>query len=116
MRRSTSIKLLSEVRDLQVVDSEDRKCGMVDDIELQGAPGKALTIKALLVGPGAWKGRLPGWVFFLVRLVAGDRVTRVPWSAVDHVTGRVVLNKPARSLGLMQVEDRLSALFVKARL
>lgn len=116
MRRATSIKLLGEVRDLQVVDSDERKCGVVDDIELEGGPGKPLRVKALLIGPGAWRGRLPGWAFALVRLAAGDRVTRVPWSAVDHVTSRVFLNQPAATLGLMRVEDRLSALFARARL
>jgi sporulation protein YlmC with PRC-barrel domain len=116
MRRSAPLKLLSEVRDLQVVDSEGRNCGVVDEIELAGAPGKALRIKALLIGPGAWRGRLHGWVFALVRQVAGERITRVPWSAVDHVTGRVFLNRKAEALGLMQVEDRLAAGFRRWRL
>lgn len=116
MRPDGSLKLLSEVRDLQVVDSEGRKCGVVDEIELEGAPGKAMRVKGLLIGPGAWRGRLPGWAYALVRLIAGDRVTRVPWSAVDHVTSRVFLNRRGEDLGLLQVEDRLSALFVRLRL
>lgn len=111
MKRSKPIKLLSEVRDLQVVDSEGRKCGIVDDIEFAGGPGRPLTVKALLIGPGAWKGRLPGWAYGLTRLIAGEAVARVPWTQVDHVTSRVFLRKPAAELGLMRTEARFAALF-----
>jgi sporulation protein YlmC with PRC-barrel domain len=116
MRRTAPLKLLSEVRDLQLVDTQGRICGMVDEIELSGGPGKSLRVEALLVGPGAWRGRLPAWGFLLVRLVAGDRVVRVPWSAVDHVTSRVFLNRTAETLGLMRAENRLAAIFARLRL
>jgi hypothetical protein len=41
------------------------------------------------------------------RRIAGDRITRVPWAAVEHVTSRITLNRTAEGLGLNAVERRL---------
>ena len=50
------------------------------------------------LGDPAWRRRLPGWAFAVVRRVVGERVTRTPWEAVEHVTSRVTLSKPAAEL------------------
>jgi len=100
------IKLVSELLDLPLVDSEGRYCGIVDDVELAGSPGEALKIKALLVGPGAYSGRLPDWAMWLVQKIAGDRVTRVPWTKVRRVTSAVRLDGKATELGLHKSESR----------
>jgi hypothetical protein len=105
VRPSGALKLLSEVRDLQLVDSEGRKCGIADDIALEGSPGGALRITAILVGPGAWKGRIPGWAYALTRRLVGDRCATVPWSAVDHISSAVHLKRPAKALGLATAEE-----------
>ena len=47
------LKLVSDLLDLPLIDSEGCYCGIVDDVEFSGAPGKALNVEALLVGPGA---------------------------------------------------------------
>lgn len=47
------IKLVSQLLDLPLLDCEGNYCGVVDDIDLDGRPGEALAVKALLVGPGA---------------------------------------------------------------
>jgi sporulation protein YlmC with PRC-barrel domain len=101
-----ALKLLAEVRDLQIVDKDGRNCGICDDIELEGGPGKALRIKALLVGPGAYEGRVPTWLFWLIERIAGSRMTRVPWSAVDKISARIFLNVTGEEVGLRKVEDR----------
>lgn len=108
MRRSDSLKLLSEVRDLQIVDKDGRNCGICDDIELEGAPGEALTLRALLVGPGAYARRLPKWVHRLIAFVAGQGLARVRWDAVEKISGRIYLSVTAEALGLRRTEDRLS--------
>jgi sporulation protein YlmC with PRC-barrel domain len=107
------IKVLAELRDLQIVDSEDQLCGIVDEVEFEGEPGKSLRVSALLVGPGAYRGRLPGWLAAIVRWIAGERIIRVPWQAVEHVTSRITLNRTAEDLGLNAVERRLAARFPK---
>ena len=107
MRRSDPLKLLSEVRDLQIVDKDGRNCGICDDIELDGAPGEALTIGALLVGPGAYARRLPTWVHRLIGHVAGSGIVRVPWDAVEKISGRIHLSVSAETVGLRRTEGRL---------
>ena len=108
MKTDGSIKLVSEVRDLQIVDSDGRNCGICDDIEFSGEPGKPLTLHALLVGPGAYKGRLPGWAFALVKWLAGERIVRVPWDKVDKVTARIYLTGRSETFGLHGIENRLA--------
>jgi sporulation protein YlmC with PRC-barrel domain len=107
VKRAAAIKLASEVRDLQIVDCEGRNCGICDDIEFEGGPGEPLQVKALLVGPGAYKGRLHRWAFMLVRCVAGARMVRVPWETVDKVTARIYLSETAERLGLRKLDRRL---------
>ena len=104
MTPASKIKLVSELLDLPLYDSDDVYCGIVDDVEFAGGAGKALTIKALLVGPGAYAGRLPGWAMWLVRKIAGDRVTRVPMDKVRTIHCAVHLNCPAGALGLNRSE------------
>jgi sporulation protein YlmC with PRC-barrel domain len=104
MTPDSPIKLVSELLDLPLYDNEGKYCGIVDDVELSGGPGKALKLKALLVGPGAYAGRMPAWAMKLVKLVAGDRVTRVPMEKVRTIGTAVHLECPGRALGLHKSE------------
>ena len=61
------IKLVSELLDLPLLDMEGKYCGVVDDVEFTGGAGKELKLKALLVGPGAYSGRVPAWAMWLVK-------------------------------------------------
>lgn len=113
MKPNGALKLLAEVRDLQIVDKNGKNCGICDDIELEGGPGKPLKIKALLVGPGAYEGRIPKWLFWMVCKMAGSRVTKVPWGAVDKISARIFLNVTGEEVGLRKVEDRWVRKFEK---
>jgi sporulation protein YlmC with PRC-barrel domain len=104
MTPDSPIKLVSELLDLPLVDSEGKYCGVVDDVELTGAPGKALLLKALLVGPGVYQARLPSWAFWLVKRLAGNRLTRVPMDKVRTIQSAVHLECPGRDLGLHESE------------
>jgi sporulation protein YlmC with PRC-barrel domain len=107
---SKSIKIFSELRDLEIFDCAGELCGIADDVEFAGDP---LRVKALLVGPGAFDRRLPRGVAWLVRRIAGDGVVRVPWSAVAHVTSRITLNDTCEALGLGAADRRLRPLLKK---
>ncbi|HSC20072.1 MAG TPA: hypothetical protein VLC74_14290 [Rhizomicrobium sp.] len=107
MRRGDPLKLLSEVRDLQIVDKDGRNCGICDEIELDGAPGEALTVSAVLVGPGAYARRLPRWAHRLIAHIAGRGIVRVPWDIVEKISGRIHLSVAAETVGLRRTEDRL---------
>ncbi|HEX6741008.1 MAG TPA: hypothetical protein VF079_04340 [Sphingomicrobium sp.] len=100
------LKLVSELLDLPLIDSEGCYCGIVDDLEFTGGPGKPLKLKALLVGPGAYAGRLPAWAMAVVGLVAGDRIVRVPFERVVTIGPAAYLDRPAKALGLDRSEER----------
>jgi hypothetical protein len=102
MTPDSRIKLVSELLDLPLLDSEGSYCGIVDDVELEGT--RQLKLTALLVGPGAYRERMPAWLFWLVKAIAGDRVTRVSLDMVRTITDSVHLECPASELGLSRSE------------
>ena len=102
------LKIVSELLDLQIVDKDERSCGVVDDVELSGAAGKETRVEALLVGPGAYEGRMPGWMYWLVRKIAGDRIIRVPADQVIEIGSVVKLKSKGEKLGLHVVEDKVA--------
>ena len=109
MRADGALKLVSGVRDLQIVDADGVKCGIVDDIEFEGEPGKSLRLAAVLVGPGAYDRRLSRWAYWIVGHLAGKRMVRVPWSAVASIASELKLSTPARDVGLGRAEERARA-------
>ena len=106
MTPNDNLHLAADVRDLQIVDVNHEYCGIVDDIELEGEAGGRLAVAAILVGPGAWQGRLSRPVLWLAQRIAGKHVVRVPWSEVKHITSVVTLARPAKELGLGKGEER----------
>ena len=94
--------------DHQLIDSEGRRCGKVDDLELEGlASGKPLVV-AILVGAPAWSGR--GRFARLVARLAGGRLVRVPWSEVANIGSSVVLKRSAQELRLGRGDERARAI------
>ena len=106
MNPGGKIKLVSQLLDLPLHDSEGKYCGIVDDVEFTGDAGKTLKVKALLVGPGAYEGRMPGWAMWLVRKIAGERITRVPFERVRTIAARVELDCTGSELSLLKSEHR----------
>ena len=107
MKPGDPLKLVSQLIDLPIVDKDDRWSGIVDDVEFEGAAGKELRLKALLVGPGAYKGRMPAWMFWIVRQIAGERVARIPFVEIAEIGAVVKLKSAAEALGLHQTEDKV---------
>jgi sporulation protein YlmC with PRC-barrel domain len=104
MKPSDPIKIVSQLLDLPLIDSQGNYCGVVDDVELDGSAGKETRLAALLIGPGAYQGRMPRWAMWLVRKVAGDRITRVPIGQVASINSAVHLKVKAERLGLHKSE------------
>lgn len=107
MKLSDRIKLVSQLLDLPIIDRDERWCGIVDDVELYGVPGKEMRVKALLVGPGAYEGRMPGWMYWLVRKIAGERIVQVPADEIIEIGSVVKLKSTAKDLKLHEVEDKV---------
>ena len=72
-----------KVLDHQILDCDGRRCGNVDDLELEGGHGETASI------------------------VGGGRRVRVPWDEVTEIESHVVLRKTAEQLGLGRGDDRL---------
>jgi sporulation protein YlmC with PRC-barrel domain len=105
----TSLDLTKAVLDHQLIDRDGRRCGNVDDLELDGDPGSPLRVVAILSGPGTWRQRLPrilrgplGWP--LERLF-GTGVSRIDWSDVKRVAAAIELEITAESAGLGRGDD-----------
>jgi sporulation protein YlmC with PRC-barrel domain len=109
MTPQDAIGLLRQVRDMPILDEDGRRCGVCDDLEFDGAPGKALWVANLLVGPGAWRSRAPFWLLWPLQGLAGRRVTRVPWHAVREIGPHILLKGRGEDFGLRVVEDRVAA-------
>jgi sporulation protein YlmC with PRC-barrel domain len=109
MNINDPIKLVSQLLDLPIIDKDERWCGIVDDVELEGGAGKETRVRALLVGPGAYEGRMSGWMFWLVRKAAGDRMARVPADEIVEIGAVVKLNCAAEDLKLHAVENKVRA-------
>jgi hypothetical protein len=103
---SKTINLGLHLVDRQLLDSEDRRCGNVDDLALEGGPGEKLEVVAVFSGPGVWRrragltGRFAAWI-------GGGSVVRIPWEEVANVSAHVKLRARAEELGLGRGDDRL---------
>ena len=103
---SRTIDLGLQVVDRQLLDSEGRRCGNVDDLALEGGPGEKLEVVAIFSGPGAWRRRA-GLVGRFAAWIGGGSVVRIPWQEVAEVSSHVELRKRAEGLGLGRGDDRL---------
>jgi sporulation protein YlmC with PRC-barrel domain len=101
-----TIDLGLNLLDHQLLDAEGRRCGKVDDIVLEGAPGGDIEMVAILSGPGVWRGRA-GLIGRVAAWLGGGGRVRIPWDEVDQVGPHVKLRKRAEELGLGRGDDRL---------
>jgi sporulation protein YlmC with PRC-barrel domain len=100
----SELDLVLGLLDHQIVDCEGRRCGNVDDLEIEGGPGDTPVVTAILVGPAAWRER--GWLGRLASRLGGGKMVRVPWDAVAEVKSGIELSKTASELGLGKGDDR----------
>ena len=100
----TELDLGRGVLDHQLVDRDGRRCGKVDDLELEGLDSDAPRVTALVVGPPAWRSR--GRLGRLAARAARRASVRVPWGQVRDVGSGVELRSSASELGLGVGDDR----------
>ena len=81
--------------DGELVDSEGRRCGRVDDAE----------ITAILSGPGTWAQRLPRALWRPAARILGEDCVRVPWDAVRDIDEVISLKRRGEDLGLGRGDD-----------
>ena len=107
----TEIDLGLGVLDHQLLDCDGRRCGKVDDLELDGVSDGEPRVVAILSGPPAWRhgGRLGR----LAAAIARGGLVRVPWPEVEKIESDVHLRKNAGELRLGTGDDRARALVEK---
>jgi hypothetical protein len=103
---SKTINVGLHLVDRQLLDSEDRRCGNVDDLALEGGPGEKLEVVAIFSGPGVWRSRA-GLIGRFAAWIGGGSVVRIPWEEVANVSAHVKLCRRAEELGLGRGDDRL---------
>jgi sporulation protein YlmC with PRC-barrel domain len=86
--------------DSELIDSNGRRCGRVDDVEIAGEPGAPAEIVAILSGPGAFSARVPRFLRRASSRLFGAEVVRVPWDAIDDIAEVVRLKRAGERLGL----------------
>jgi sporulation protein YlmC with PRC-barrel domain len=104
--RGDEVDLGLRLLDDQLIDAEGRRCGRVDDIELEGGPGTQARVAALLSGAGAWRWRAPRRLAGVFGAVTPPFVHRIPWEDVDDVATTVKLARSAAALGLGTEDGR----------
>jgi hypothetical protein len=92
------------VLDHQLVDCDGRRCGKVDDLELEGVGEGAPHVAAILTGPGAWRGR--GWIGAALARLRGAGTVRIEWTDVASVDSAVRLRRAASELRLARGDRR----------
>jgi sporulation protein YlmC with PRC-barrel domain len=103
---TTQVNLALRLLDDQLFDSDEHRCGRVDDILLEGAPGSKTEISALLVGPAAWRGRLRKPFADVIHGLGPGYMHRIPWGEVIRVGTSVGLAHSAKELGLETNDGR----------
>jgi hypothetical protein len=94
------------VLDHQLLDREERRCGNVDDLEIEGGPGEPARVVAILSGPDVWRSR-SRWLGALAAKIGGGGRVRIPWEEVAEVKSHVRLKKTAAEYGLGRGDDRV---------
>ena len=113
---SDDVLLDKQVLDHQLLDCHGRRCGNVDDLELEGRPGERLVVAAILSGPGEFRtrlGQVGRSVAWLLERLFGRGVTRIEWSEVSSHDGHIELHHAAKTYGLGAGDDRAGALIAK---
>jgi len=105
--------------DRQILTSEGRMVGKVDDLELELRDDGRLYVSALLSGPGALGPRLGGALGTIVRstwsrLSGRTEPLRVGWSQVAHLTSVVELGVSAEAVDIDGFEDWVRDRFIAA--
>jgi sporulation protein YlmC with PRC-barrel domain len=102
----TQVDLGLRLLDDQLLDAEEHRCGRVDDIQLNGSPGKRTEVAGLLIGPGAWTWRLRRPFARVVEGLGPDHMHLIHWGEVAAVGTAVRLAHTAKELGLETRDGR----------
>jgi hypothetical protein len=101
---SEQVDVALGVLDHQLIDSENRRCGKVDDVELEGLDGDSPRVRTILAGPPAWRSR--GRAGRLAARVTRGRTSHIDWGEVVKIDSAVHLRGRATDYGLGRGDNR----------
>lgn len=102
----TEVSLGLRLLDDQLFDAKEHRCGRVDDVQFKGSPGAKTEVAALLVGAGAWGGRLRRPFSYLVDGLGPNYMHVISWDEVTAIGTAVSLAHTADELGLAGNDGR----------
>jgi hypothetical protein len=94
------------VLDRQLLDSGGRRCGKVDDLEIEGEPGQEAKVSAIVTGPAAWSSGSHGPLGWLAARIGHADVVRIGLDKVESGGAVIELRSTAKELGLGRGDDR----------
>jgi hypothetical protein len=96
--------------DRQLIDSEGRRCGKVDDLDLEGGPGEETKVVAVVSGPEVWRAGKHGPIGWITARLfgGGDDTALVHLDTIEELGPVIKLKLPAAELGLGQGDDRVA--------
>ena len=106
-KKLEDITLEPRLLDCQIVDSEGKRCGKVDNVLFEQRP-KGAIIKSLLVGFDTWHEGESGiirWIFS--HIIFSKEVIEIPWEYVEEIFPLVKLKVKGSELGLRLIDERL---------
>jgi sporulation protein YlmC with PRC-barrel domain len=106
MTNSQPIDLALGLLDHQLFDCTGRRCGKVDDIDLEGVSEGDPHVAAIVTGRSAWSGRGP--LGRMAAALARGHVVRIPWGEVKEIDSAIHLRKGADELRLGRADERAS--------
>ena len=101
---SNPVDLALGILDHQLLDADGRRCGNVDDLELEGVREGTPRVETILVGSPVWRGR--GRLGRIAAALARGQTVRIAWSEVEKIDSGVRLKKPAHEYGLGRGDNR----------
>lgn len=108
----SSLDLVHDVIDMQLVDRAGEKMGRVDGVTLELRAGEPPRVAELLIGGSVLADRIGGWAVLLARgFAAATRVkpvvTRIPFAVVQEIGSTITLDVDGKSTTAMRSEQWL---------
>lgn len=114
----SSLDLVHDVLDMQLVDRVGEKMGRVDGVTLELREGEPPRVAELLVGGTVLADRIGGWMVALAQIfehVTGAKpvVTRIPFAVVQEISSTITVDAQAGATSALRTERWLDRIICR---
>lgn len=108
----SSLDLVHDVIDMQLVDRAGEKMGRVDGVTLELRDGEPPRVAELLIGGSVLADRVGRWAVLMTRGFAAitrvkPHVTRIPFAVVQEIASTITLDVEGKDTTAMRSEQWL---------